>query len=190
MLYFDINLSHTLTSFLPMRKHLFLPGLALVLGAWVSSAGTPPAKALKPAKGPVATHPAEAGPATLAALTQQWAEAMRQQDLAKATACLSKNVRFLVNGEPVISGRDSVSTYWLKRSFSSTSNLKPTPLQMNSDATTGYGTGYYTYDIKPMANLPKGASGRGSYMIASRKEGAVWQLTYIHLAEDPIKVNK
>ena len=50
--------------------------------------------------------------------------------------------------------------------------------------------GYYTYDVKPMANLPQGATGRGSYMVASRKEGAIWQLTYVHLAEDPIKVNK
>jgi len=115
---------------------------------------------------------------------------MQEHDMVKATACLSKNVRYLANGAPVVSGRDSVSTYWLKRSFSSTSNLKPTPLQTSSDATTGYGTGYYTYDVKPMANLPKGATGRGSYMIAARKEGGIWQFTYIHLAEDPIKVNQ
>jgi ketosteroid isomerase-like protein len=134
--------------------------------------------------------PAAAGPATMAALGQQWGEAMQQQDLAKATACLSTNVRYLDNGKPVVSGRDSVSTYFLKRSFSSTSNLKFTTLQTSSDATTGYGTGYYTYDIKPMANLPKGATGRGSYMLLTRKEGASWQITYIHLGEDPIKVNK
>jgi ketosteroid isomerase-like protein len=139
---------------------------------------------------PAATLPPAAGPTSAAALVQQWTEAMQQHDMAKATACLSKNVRFLANGSPVVSGRDSVSTYWLKGSFSSTSNLKPTPLQMSSDATTAYGTGYYTYDVKPMANLPKGATGRGSYMILSRKEGAIWQFTYIHLAEDPIKVNK
>jgi ketosteroid isomerase-like protein len=139
---------------------------------------------------PAAPRPTVAGPTTIAALAQLWTEAMQQQDIAKATACLSKNVRFLADGTPVVSGRDSVATYWLKRSFSSISNLKPTPLQMDSDATLGYGTGYYTYDIKPMANLPKGATGRGSYMIASRKEGAVWQFTYIHLAEDPIRINK
>jgi ketosteroid isomerase-like protein len=139
---------------------------------------------------PAAPLPAAAGPATIAALAQQWTEAMQQHDMAKAMACLSKNVRYLVNGKPLVSGRDSVSTYWLKRSFDNTSNLKPTALQMSSDGTTGYGTGYYTYDVKPMANLPKGATGRGSYMIASRKEGGIWQFTYIHLAEDPIKVNK
>jgi len=139
---------------------------------------------------PAAPRPPAAGPTTMAALAQQWVEAMQQQDMAKARACLSKNVRYLADGAPVVSGRDSVSTYWLQRSFSSTSNLKPTPLQMDSDATIGYGTGYYTYDIKPMANLPKGATGRGSYMIAARKEGAIWQFTYIHLAEDPIKINK
>ncbi|WP_071891022.1 YybH family protein [Hymenobacter sp. PAMC 26628] len=173
-----------------MKSHLLLPGLAVLLGTCFSSAGTPPIKAPKPTKGPTAARPAAAGPTTIAALAQLWSEAMQQQDMAKATACMSKNVRFLVNGEPVMSGRDSVTTYWLKRSFSNTSNLKPTPLQMNSDATMGYGTGYYTYDIKPMANLPKGATGRGSYMIASRKEGAIWQFAYIHLAEDPIKPNK
>jgi len=139
---------------------------------------------------PAATIPAAAGPATFAALAQQLAEAMQQQDLAKATACLSKNVRYLANTSPVVSGRDSVSTYWLKQSFSSTSNIKLTPLQMGSDATMGYATGYYTYDIKPMANLPKGATGHGSYMELARKEGATWQVTHIHLAEDPIKANK
>jgi hypothetical protein len=139
---------------------------------------------------PAAPLPAAAGPATPAALAQQWSEAMQQHDIAKVTACLSKNVRLLVNGEPLVTGRDSVSMYFLKNSFSSTTNLKPMPLQMNFDATTGYGTGYYTYDVKPMTAIPKGATGRGSYMIASRKEGAIWQFTYMHLAEDPIKVNK
>jgi ketosteroid isomerase-like protein len=139
---------------------------------------------------PAAPFPAAAGPATIAALAQQWTEAMQQQDMAKAMACLSKKVQFLANGAPVVSGRDSVGTYWLKRTFSSTSNLKVMPLQLTSDATMGYGTGYYTYDIKPMANLPKGATGHGSYMMVSRKEGAIWQCTYIQLAEEPIKVNK
>jgi hypothetical protein len=161
-----------------MKSFLPLLGLATLLAFGTANTSVP-----------AATLPAAAGPATLAALAQQWTEAMQQQDMAKATACLSKNVRFLANGAPVISSRDSVSTYWLKRTFSSTSNLKVIPLQLSSDATTGYGTGYYTYDIKPMANLPKGATGHGSYMMVSRKEGAIWQCTYIHLAEDPIKVN-
>ncbi len=139
---------------------------------------------------PAATLPVAAGPASVAALSQQFAEAMQQQDMAKATACLAKNVRLLVNTSPVLSGRDSVSTYWLKESFSSTSNLKFTPLQMGSDATMGYATGYYTYDIKPTGNLPKGASGHGSYMTLARKEGATWQLSYVHIAEDPIKPTK
>jgi hypothetical protein len=139
---------------------------------------------------PAAPLPTAVGPASLAALNQQITDALLQQDLAKGTACLSKKVRYLVNTETVISGRDSVSTAWLKRTFSSTSNLKMTALQSGSDATTGYGTGYYSYDIKPMANLPKGAAAHGSFMTLSRKEGAIWQIIYIHIAEDPIKVNK
>ncbi|MGI4741966.1 MAG: hypothetical protein ACRYG7_42925 [Janthinobacterium lividum] len=139
---------------------------------------------------PAAPLPAAAGPATMAALTQQITDALMKQDLAKGTACLSKNVRYLVNTEAVISGRDSVSTAWLKQTFSSTSNLKLTSLQSGSDATMGYDTGYYSYDIKPMANLPKGALGHGSFMTLSRKEGATWQITYVHIAADPIKVNK
>ncbi|TDN38190.1 DUF4440 domain-containing protein [Hymenobacter sp. UV11] len=139
---------------------------------------------------PAATLPAAAGPATMTALTQQLTDALKQQDLTKATACLSKKVRYLVNTEAVVSGRDSVSTAWLKQTFDNTSNLKLTPLQSGSDATMGYDTGYYTYDIKPMANLPKGASGHGSYMTLSRKEGATWQVAYVHIATDPIKVNK
>ncbi|HEX8429257.1 nuclear transport factor 2 family protein [Hymenobacter sp.] len=139
---------------------------------------------------PAATFSVAAGPATMATLSQQFADAMQQQDMAKATACFAKNVRYLVNTSPVVSGRDSVSTYWLKDSFSHTNNLKFTPLQMGGDATMGYATGYYTYDIKPMNNLPKGASGHGSYMTLAHKEGATWQITHIHLAEDPIKANK
>ena len=133
--------------------------------------------------------PAAAGPTSMAALNQQFAEAMQQQDVAKATACFAKNARMLVNVSPELSGRDSLSTYWLKRSFSTTSNLKFTPLQTGGDATMGYSTGYYTYDLKPMAAYPKGGSGHGSFMSLARKEGATWQLTYIHLAEEPLKAN-
>ena len=134
---------------------------------------------------PAAPLPAAAGPATMAALTQQITDALQQQDLAKATACLSQKVRYLVNAEAVVSGRDSVSTAWLKQTFSSTSNLKLTHLQSGSDD-----TGYYTYDIKSMANLPKGALGHGSYMTLTRKEGTIWQIAYVHIAADPIKVTK
>ncbi len=139
---------------------------------------------------PTAPLRAAAGPATMAALVQQFGEAMQQQDVAKATACLAKNARLLVNVSPVLSGQDSLSTYWLKRSFSTDSNLKFTPLQMGSDATMGYSTGYYTYDFKPTATYPKGASGRGSFMSVAHKEGATWQFTYVHIAQEPLKANK
>lgn len=134
--------------------------------------------------------PAAPGPATMAALTQQFTEALEQQNLFKATACLAKNVRFQVNTEAVVSGRDSVSTAWLKRTFDVGSNVKITHLRAGSDGTMGYDTGYYTYDIKPTATLPKGAVGHGSYMTLTRKEGAAWQITYVHIAADPVKVNK
>ncbi|AMR26905.1 hypothetical protein A0257_07150 [Hymenobacter psoromatis] len=139
---------------------------------------------------PAPTRPAAAGPTSMVALTQQFAEAMQQQDVAKATACLAKNARLLVNVSPVLSGRDSLSTYWLKRSFSTDSNLKFIPLQTGGDATMGYSTGYYTYDLKPTATYPKGASGHGSFMSLAHKEGATWQLTYVHIAEEPYKANK
>lgn len=139
---------------------------------------------------PAATRPAVAGPATMAALIQQFADAMQQQDVAKATTCLAKNARLLVNVQPVLSGRDSLNTYWFKPSFSTTSNLKFTPLQTGSDATMGYSTGYYTLDIKPTATYPKGGSVHGSFMSLAHKEGAIWQLIYVHIAEDPIKVDK
>jgi hypothetical protein len=74
--------------------------------------------------------------------------------------------------------------------ISRSSNVKVTHLQSGSDATMGYDTGYYTSDIKPMANLPKGTLGHGSYLTLYRKEGATWQITYVHIAADPIKVNK
>ncbi|MFD1466800.1 YybH family protein [Hymenobacter caeli] len=173
-----------------MRKYLFLPSLALVVGAWISSASTPPIKAPKPAGTSAAALPAAAGPATMAALTQQFAEAMQQQDVAKATACFAKNARMLANVSPVLSGRDSLSTYWLKRSFSTSTNLKFTPLQTGGDATMGYATGYYTLDIKPTADNPKGASAHGSFMTLGHKEGTTWQLTYVHIAEEPYKANK
>jgi hypothetical protein len=76
------------------------------------------------------------------------------------------------------------------QTFSVSSNLKLTHLQSGSDATMGYDTGYYTYDIKPIANLPKGGVGHGSYMTLTRKEGATWQITYTHIAADPVKANK
>ena len=139
---------------------------------------------------PAATRPAAAGPISMAALTQQFADAMQQQDVAKATACLAKNARLLVNVSPVLSGRDSLSTYWLKNTFSTTSNLKFTPMQTGGDATMGYTTGYYTYDIKPTAAYPKGATAHGSFMDLARKEGATWQVTHIHIAEEPVKANK
>ena len=110
--------------------------------------------------------------------------------MAKATACFAKNARLLVNVSPVLSGRDSLSTYWLKNTFSTTSNLKFTPMQTGGDATMGYATGYYTYDVKPMATYPKGASAHGSFMTLGLKEGATWQLTYVHIAEEPLKANK
>ncbi|MVN74876.1 DUF4440 domain-containing protein [Hymenobacter sp. HMF4947] len=138
---------------------------------------------------PAATRPAAAGPATMTALFQQFSDAMQQQDIAKATACLAKNVRLLGNTN-ALSGRDSLSTYWLKNSFGTTTNLKLTPLRLGGDASMGYATGTYTYDLKPMATYPAGASSRGSYMILGRKEGATWQIAYVHLAEEPIKANK
>lgn len=162
-----------------MKTTLSLLSLATLLAFGAGSTSAPAAPVL-----------AAAGPATMAALTQQFTDALQQQDLAKATACLSKKVRYLVNTETVVSGRDSVSTAWLKQSFSSSTNLKLTRLQSGSDATMGYDAGYYSYDIKPMANLPKGALGHGSYMTLTRKEGATWQITYVHIAADPIKVNK
>jgi ketosteroid isomerase-like protein len=142
------------------------------------------------ARVPAPTRPAAAGPTSMAALVQQFSEAMQQQDVAKATACLAKNARMLANVSPVLSGRDSLSTYWLKRSFSTSTNLKFTPLQTGSDATMGYSTGYYTNDIKPTATYPKGASAHGSFMCLAHKEGATWQLTYVHIAEEPYKANK
>lgn len=138
---------------------------------------------------PAATRPAAAGPTSMAALTQQFAEAMQQQDVAKATACLAKNAR-LLGATSALSGRDSLSTYWLKNSFSTTTNLKLTPLRSGADATMGYTTGTYTYDLKPMATSPAGTSSRGSYMILARKEGAIWQISYVHIAEEPPKANK
>jgi len=125
----------------------------------------------------------------MAALTQQFREALQQQDLAKATVCLAKNVRFHVNTEAVVSGRDSVSMAWLQQTFRIGRNVKLTHLQAGSDATMGYDTGYYTYDIRPTATLPKGGVGHGSYMTLARKQGATWQLTYVHIAADPAKVN-
>jgi ketosteroid isomerase-like protein len=139
---------------------------------------------------PAATLPPAAGPTSLAALNQQFADAMQQQDVAKATACFAKNARMLANVSPVLSGRDSLSTYWLKRSFSTSTNLKFTPLQTGGDATMGYSTGYFTLDIKPTATYPKGASVHGSFMSLAHKEGAIWQLTYVHIAEEPYKANK
>ncbi|MDO7886619.1 DUF4440 domain-containing protein [Hymenobacter cheonanensis] len=126
----------------------------------------------------------------MAALAQQFTEAMQQQDLAKATACLAREARLLVNTSPVLSGRDSLSTYWLKNTFSTTSNLKIKFLQTGSDATMGYAAGYYTYDIKPTADYPEGATAHGSFLDLARKEGAVWQVTYAHIAEDPSKASK
>jgi len=126
----------------------------------------------------------------MAALVQQFADAMQQQDMAKATACLAKNARLLVNVQPVLSGRDSLSTYWLKNSFSYSTDLKITPLQMGSDATTGYSTGYYTLNVKPSATYPKGATAHGSFMSLAHKEGATWQFTYVHIAEEPYKANQ
>jgi ketosteroid isomerase-like protein len=142
------------------------------------------------ARMPAPTRPTVAGPTSIAALNQQFAEAMQQQDVAKATACLAKNARLLLNMSPVLSGRDSLSTYWLKGSFSTDSNLKFTPLQTVGDATMGYSTGYYTYDFKPTATYPKGASGRGSFMSIAHKEGATWLITYVHIAQEPLKANK
>jgi ketosteroid isomerase-like protein len=162
-----------------MKTYLALFALATTLAFGPSNAGVPAPH----------HHPA-ASPATMAALTQQFTEALEKQDLAKATALLAKNVRFHVNTEAVVSGRDSVSAAWLKQTFSVSSNLKLTHLQSGSDATMGYDTGYYTYDIKPMATLPKGGVGHGSYMTLTRKEGATWQVTYTHIAADPVKVNK
>jgi hypothetical protein len=162
-----------------MKTTLSLLSLATLLALGASNTSAP-----------AAPRPAAVGPATMAALTQQITDALLKQDLAKGTACLSKKVRYLVNTEAVVSGRDSVSTAWLKQTFSSTSNLKLTSLQSGSDATMGYDTGYYSYDIKPMATLPKGALGHGSFMTLSHKEGATWQITYVHIAADPIKVNK
>ncbi len=78
---------------------------ALVLGAGHASV-------------PAAPRATAAGPVTMAALTQQFTEALEQQDLAKATACLARNVRSLANAEAVVSGRDSVSAVWLKRTLS------------------------------------------------------------------------
>jgi hypothetical protein len=63
-------------------------------------------------------------------------------------------------------------------------------LQSGSHATMGYDTGYYTYDVKPTATYPKGATAHGSYMSIARKEGTTWQLTYVHVAEDLFKTNK
>jgi ketosteroid isomerase-like protein len=162
-----------------MKTFLSLFALAATLSLGASNATIP-----------AAPRPTAAGPTTMAALTQQFTEALEKQDLAKATAHLAKNVRFHVNTEAVVSGRDSVSAAWLKQIFSVSSNLKITHLQSGSDATMGYDTGYYTYDIKPMANLPKGGVGHGSYMTLTRKEGATWQITYTHIAADPVKVNK
>lgn len=139
---------------------------------------------------PAPTRPTAAGPTSMAALTQQFAEAMQQQDMAKATACLAKNARLVINASPLLSGRDSLSTYWLKNSFSATTNLKFAPGQMGSDAKTGYSTGYYTLDLKPTAAYPKGASTHGSFMSMARKEGATWQFTYVHIAQEPYKANQ
>ncbi len=66
--------------------------------------------------------------------------------------------------------------------------MKLTPLQSGGDAAMGYATGYYTYDLKPTANLPKGAVGHGSYTTLPCKEGATWQITYVHPAADSIKI--
>lgn len=41
-----------------------------------------------------------------------------------------------------------------------------------------------------MANLPKGGGGHGSYITLPRKEGATWQLTYVHIAAAPARANK
>jgi hypothetical protein len=172
-----------------MKNRLLIPRLAVLLGAGFSSAGAPPIKAPKPAGAPTAARPAAAGPTSMAALMQQFGEAMQQQDVAKATACLAKNARLLGNTS-ALSGRDSLSTYWLKNSFGTTSNLKLTPLHSGGDATMGYATGTYTADMKPAAAYPVGGTVRGSYMILSRKEGATWLISYAHLAEEPIKANK
>ncbi len=77
----------------------------------------------------------------MAALTQQVTAALAQQNLVTATACLAKNVRFHVTTEAVLSGRDSVSTAWLKQTVSLRSTLTLTHLPSGSAATMGYETG-------------------------------------------------
>ncbi|QKG57080.1 nuclear transport factor 2 family protein [Hymenobacter sp. BRD128] len=138
---------------------------------------------------PAAPRPAAAGPTTMAALYQQFADALQQQDMAKATACLAKNVR-LLGTTSALSGRDSLSTYWLKDSFSTTTNLKLTPLRSGGDAMMGYTTGYFSADLKPTAAYPAGGSVRGSYMLQSHKQGTTWQISYVHVAQVPVKANK
>ena len=56
-------------------------------------------------------------------------------------------------------------------------------------STVGFDTGYYTYDFKPTATLPKGGVSHGSYITLTRTEGTTWQITYVHIAAESVKVN-
>lgn len=70
-------------------KALLFVALATALVPAASHAGVPAA--------PRATA---AGPATLAALTQQFTEALKQRDLAKATACLAATCAYWLTQRP------------------------------------------------------------------------------------------
>jgi hypothetical protein len=84
-----------------MKIKFLLPALATLLAFGAGNASVP-----------APTSPPAAGPTSMAALVQQFGEAMQQQDMTKATACLAKNARLLANTSLVLSGRDSLSTHW------------------------------------------------------------------------------
>ncbi|AMR26906.1 hypothetical protein A0257_07155 [Hymenobacter psoromatis] len=162
-----------------MKNSLPLLALTTLLCACSSNAGTPPAEAT-------------ASTSTLAATTvgEQFLEALTKEDSIKVKELLSNHIVMLgSSAKQRITGKDSVATSFFGKKTAS--NFKAMPVAKSGDANMVYYTGFYSQDILPSAKYKQGGVGTGSYMLIARKDNKNdWKVSYLHVAQTPLQLNK
>jgi hypothetical protein len=162
-----------------MKNSLPLLALATLLGGCSGNASAPAVEATTPTS-------------TMASTTvgEQFLEALTKEDSVKVKALLADHIVMLGSStKQRISGKDSVATSFFGKK--TVSNFKTIPVTKSGDANMIYYTGFYSQTILPSAKYKKGGVGTGSYMLIARKDNKDdWKVSYLHVAQAPLQLNK
>jgi len=129
-------------------------------------------------------------PANIRDLNQQFIGAWNSKDADKIITFLADDVQF-VQGSAHYTGKNEVSTKWVKETLPTLRDLKTNVVSSGADATMAYEAGTFSVDVLPERNNEPEGIGEGNFMLLWKKgQDKQWKLSYAQLEDLPVRVKQ